>query len=192
MSPRKSSTSKTSQPEAPASLAPNALRRLCDPSQFSFTTTDDLPDLQNAIGQPRAIRALELGSEVSGPGYNTFVLGLPGSGRTTLSRGYLERKAAKQRVPDDWCYVNHFANPHQPKAIRLPAGRAAEFHKDLQELVVRCQRDVTRLFESEEYTQERDRILNELKKSQETEFLRLQEHVEKFNFVIVRTPFGFV
>jgi hypothetical protein len=74
----------------------------------------------------------------------------------------------------------------------LPAGRAVEFHKDLQELVVRCQRDVTRLFESEEYTQERDRILNDLKKQQEAEFLHLQEHVEKFNFAIVRTPFGFL
>src|SRR5574341_812917 len=189
MSPKKSMPSKAAQPESPASLPPSALRRLCDPGGFSFSTTDDLPDLQNVIGQPRAIRALELGSEVSGPGYNTFVLGLPGSGRTTLSRGYLERKAALQPVPDDWCYVNNFENPHQPKAIHLPAGRAVEFHKDLLELIVRCQRDVTRLFESEEYTQERDRIVNELKKNQETEFLRLQEHVEKFSFVIVRTPF---
>jgi lon-related putative ATP-dependent protease len=191
MSPKKS-TSKVTQPETPASLPPSALRRLCDPGGFSFATTDDLPDLQNVIGQPRAIRALELGSEVSGPGYNTFVLGLPGSGRTTLSREYLARKAALQPQPDDWCYVNNFENPHQPKAIHLPAGRAVEFHKDLQELVVRCQRDVTRLFESDEYTQERDRIVNELKKNQEAEFLRLQEHVEKFSFVIVRTPFGFV
>ena len=192
MSPKKSTTTKTAQPETPASLPPSALRRLCDPGGFSFATTDDLPDLQNVIGQPRAIRALELGSEVSGPGYNTFVLGLPGSGRTTLSREYLERKAALQPPPDDWCYVNNFENPHQPKAIHLPAGRAVEFRKDLQELVVRCQRDVTRLFESDEYTQERDRIVNELKKNQEAEFLRLQEHVEKFSFVIVRTPFGFV
>ena len=192
MTPKKSLKSEASHFESPASLPPSALRRLCDLATLSFETTDDLPDLQDVVGQPRAIRALELGSEVSGPGYNTFVLGLPGSGRTTLSREYLERKAAGQPVPDDWCYVNNFEDPHQPKAIRLPAGRAAEFHKDLLELITRFQNDITRLFESEEYTQERDRIVNELKKTQEAEFLRLQDYVDKYSFAIVRTPFGFV
>jgi len=176
----------------PPGLPPSALRRLCDPHSLPFETTDELPDLQEVIGQPRAIRALELGAEVSGPGYNTFVLGLPGSGRTTLSREYLERKAANEAVPDDWCYVNNFENPRRPKALRLPAGRALELRKDIQELVSRCQKDIARVFESEEYTQARDRLINETKRNQEAEFLRLQGYVEKYNFVILRTPFGFV
>ena len=192
MPAKKSSPSKTPQAESPASLPPSALRRLCDPATLTFETTDELPDLHDVIGQPRAIRALELGSEVSGPGYNTFVLGLPGSGRTTLSREYLERKAALQPTPDDWCYVNNFENPRQPKAIRLPAGRVAQFHQDIHTLVARCQADLARLFESEEFTQERDRLVNDLKKSQDAEFLRLQEYTQKHSFVIVRTPFGFV
>lgn len=176
----------------PPGLPPSALRRLCDPDSLPFETTDDLPDLQEVIGQPRAIRALELGAEVSGPGYNTFVLGLPGSGRTTLSREYLERKAASEPVPDDWCYVNNFENPRRPRALRLPAGRAVELRKDIQDLVSRCQKDIARVFESDEYTQARDRLLSETKRNQEAEFMRLQGYVEKYNFVILRTPFGFV
>ncbi len=176
----------------PPGLPPSALRRLCDPSSLPFETTDELPDLQEVIGQPRAIRALELGAEVSGSGYNTFVLGLPGSGRTTLSREYLERKAASEAVPDDWCYVNNFENPRRPKALRLPHGRAVELRKDIQELVSRCQKDIARVFESEEYAQARDHLINETKRNQEAEFMRLQGYVEKYNFVILRTPFGFV
>ena len=176
----------------PAELPAGALSRPCDPASLTFETTDELPDLQDVIGQPRALRALELGSEVSGPGYNIFVLGQPGSGRTTLSQEYLVRKAESEPVPDDWCYVDNFEQLHRPRALRLPAGRGIEFRKEMDGLIERCQQDIPRTFESEEYTRDRDRIVSEVKKQQEAEFLRLQKHVEKFNFVIARTSFGYM
>ena len=179
-------------PANTAELPASALRKSCDPNRLKFSTTDELPDLQNVIGQPRAFRALELGSEVTGPGYNTFVYGLPGSGRTTLSREFLERKAAEQPVPDDWIYVNNFDNPHQPKALALPAGKGACFRRDMDSLVSKCEIEIPRIFESEEFVKERDRLVAELKKEQEAEFIRLQKHAEKFNFTIGRTTFGFV
>jgi predicted ATP-dependent protease len=183
---------KTSMPASPVELPASALRKSCDPASLKFLTTDELPDLQTVIGQPRAFRALELGSEVTGPGYNTFVYGLPGSGRTTLSREFLERKAAEQSVPDDWIYVNNFDNPHQPNAIALPAGRGVCFRRDMDSLIAKCEVEIPRIFESEEFVKERDRLVAELKKEQEAEFIRLQKYVEKYNFAIGRTTFGFV
>lgn len=176
----------------PPELTPDLLRLLCKPDSLGFNTTDDLPDLTDVIGQPRALRALELGSEVSGPGYNTFVIGQSGSGRTTLSLEYLQRIAAGQPTPDDWCYVNNFSNPRQPKALRLPAGKANAFRQDMESFINTCQREIPRRFESEEYTKERDRMVAEYKKKQEAEFIRLQEQVEENNFLIARTPVGFV
>ncbi len=192
MTPRKTRSKKKPPELSPFELLPSTLQRPCEPASLGFKTTDELPDLQDVIGQPRAIRALELGTEVTGPGYNVFVLGFSGSGRTTLSREYLERKAAEEPIPDDWCYVNNFENSHRPKALRLPAGQGVEFRKDVQDLIARCRHEIHRRFESEEYTRERDRLVNELKSKQEKEFIRLQEHVEKYNFVIVRASFGFV
>ena len=191
MSPRKKSLQQLSTDgtnELPISL----LRLICDPSKLGFETTDDLPDLENVIGQPRALNALQLGSEISGPGYNTFVMGQPGSGRTTLSKEYLERKASTMPVPDDWCYVNNFANERLPKAIRLPAGKGAGFRQAISELITRFASDIPRTFESEEFSQERDRLIADLKKTQESEFLRLQQYTEKYNFVIVRTAAGII
>jgi len=173
-------------------LSPNALRRMCDPTGLNFDTTNDLPDLQDVIGQPRALRALELGSEVPGAGFNIFVLGAPGSGRTTLSQEYLKRKAAAEPVPDDWIYVYNFENPYAPRSIRLPAGRGAEFDKEMKDLVGHCEKEIPRAFESEEYVHERDQLVSELKKNQEAEFSKLQGYVEKYNFVLVRTSSGFV
>ena len=168
-----------------------ALRMVCDPDSLGYATTDDLPDLENIIGQPRALRALQLGSEITGPGYNIFVMGQPGSGRTTLSKEYLERMAASMPAPDDWCYVNNFANERKPKVIRLPAGREIIFRQAITELVTRFASDIPRTFESDEFLHERDRLVSDLKHAQESEFLQLQQHVEKFNFTIVRTASGF-
>ena len=173
-------------------LSADRLTKSCDPSSLSFANTNELPDLQNVIGQPRALRALELGSQVSGPGYNIFVFGQPSSGRTTLTQEYLIRKAADEPVPDDWCYVFSFKDAHKPLALRLPAGRGVEFRKAIQEFILFCQNEIPRVFESEEYIQERDRLVNELKKNQEAEFIRLQEYVEKYKFAVIRTPFGIV
>jgi predicted ATP-dependent protease len=175
-----------------AELKANQLSRPCDPSSLGFQTTDELPDLQDVIGQPRALRALELGSELTGPGYNTFVLGSPGSGRTTLTLEYLQRKATHEAVPNDWCYVNNFDNPHSPRAVCMPAGLGIELRKDIQELIAFGERELPRAFESDEFTHAREQLVNNLKKSQEAEFVRLQDHVEKFKFAIVRTPFGLV
>jgi predicted ATP-dependent protease len=174
----------------PAELSPDALHLPCDPTKLGFQTTDELPDLQDVIGQPRALRALELGSEVAGTDYNIFVLGLPGSGRTTLSKEYLLRKAAGEPIPDDWCYVNNFDNPYTPKALRLPPGCGQQFRKDLLELLAYFQRQMPKAFESKEYMEARDRILNEVKKLQEEQFQRLQEYVGKHHFILVRTPAG--
>lgn len=176
----------------PPELTPDHLRLLCQAETLGFNTTDDLPDLTDVIGQPRALRALELGSEVSGPGYNTFVIGQSGSGRTTLSLEYLQRIAVQLDTPDDWCYVNNFSNPRQPKALRFPAGKADEFRQDMENLINTCRREIPKRFESEEYTKERDRMVAEYKKKQEAEFIRLQEQVEKNNFLIARTPVGFL
>ncbi|MFO7623180.1 MAG: AAA family ATPase [Anaerolineales bacterium] len=174
----------------PPELPSSALHAPCDPSGLDFNTTDDLTDLQDVIGQPRALRALELGSEVGGTDYNIFVLGLPSSGRTTLSQEYLQRKAAGEVVPDDWCYVNHFDNPYRPKILRLPPGWGAQFRKDMQELLAYFQRQMHKAFESKEYIEERDRILAQVKEAQEKKFASLQEYVGKHEFILVRTPAG--
>lgn len=169
-----------------------SLRRPCDPASFSFQTTAELPDLENFIGQPRAYRGLELGSEVTGLGYNIYVMGLPASGRTTLSQEYLKQKAAALPTPDDFCYVNNFADPHEPKVLRLPPGRGAELRKDMESLIAQAQQEVQRAFASEEYSKEASRLAEELQKDRAAALSNLQTYAARYNFLLARTPFGFI
>ena len=75
---------------------------------------------------------------------------------------FLEREAAALPVPDDWVYVNNFSLPHQPNVIRFPPGRACEFRRDMEKLIVDLQAAITLAFESEEYETHRREIAQQV------------------------------
>ena len=100
-----------------------ALYQRCDPMQFVFETTADLEDLTGVIGQDRAVEAVRFGIGMSRQGYNLFALGPEGTGKYSVVRRYLERQAAGQPPPSDWCYVSNFVEAYKPRILQLPAGR---------------------------------------------------------------------
>jgi hypothetical protein len=139
-------------------LYPAQLRRTCDPAGFTFRSTAELPIVPDIIGQPRATHAIEFGIDIESPGFNIFVLGPGGTGRTTTIQRFLELKAAAEPAPADWVYVNNFLDPYKPRAIFLPPGLGAQLRADMQSLVAHLQTDMPRAFETEEYEQARSQI----------------------------------
>ncbi len=119
-------------------VKPLAADRLClktDPARLSFDTTASLPEADGPVGQDRAMRALGFGAHIAQAGYNIFVTGPQGSGKRSSIKKALERMAAAMPAPPDWCYVHNFAAPHQPKALRFPAGQGAGFKAAMAEFV---------------------------------------------------------
>ncbi|MGE5503316.1 MAG: Lon-like protease helical domain-containing protein, partial [Actinomycetota bacterium] len=110
-------------------LSPADLYRACDPAGFTFETTADLADHDEPIGQDRAVEAIRFAIGMRHRGFNLFALGPDGTGRRSMLLQYLGQAAAEQPVPDDWCYVNNFAESYKPRAIRLPSGRGQPFKK---------------------------------------------------------------
>lgn len=143
-------------------LKPDQLRRRVDPKTLRFATTAEVEPLTGTIGQPRALDAIEFGIQIETRGYNLFVSGLPGSGRTTTVRDYVDRAAAARRAPDDWVYVHDFASPDRPAAIRLPAGRGGELQQDMAEFMRAARREIPRAFESEEYERRQRELLQDV------------------------------
>ena len=171
-------------------LAPADLYRATDPAALGAESTAALPPLEGVVGQPRAFRALEVGTAVRGEGFNIFVLGLPSSGRTTLVQDYLARKAADLPSPDDLCYVHNFAAPDHPRMLRLPAGQGSRLRSALDTFVTTVRQEMRRAFSADAYRRERDRLASQLQKKQEEALTQLQIKASKLNFAIVQTPFG--
>src|SRR5262245_30297059 len=114
----------TTAAAAPQALQASELRHSVNPSTLGFKTTDELLPVAGLIGQERALKAIQVGSDIKSHDFNMFVLGPPASGKTTAVRAHLGPKAAEGPPPPDWAYVYNFENPNRPKALRLPHGRA--------------------------------------------------------------------
>lgn len=177
-------------PAIPERLTADALRRRCPPEDFRFETTAELPRLEEVLGQPRAVAALEFGASIASYGFNLFALGVPGSGKTTLIREYFQRRAAGQKAPPDLCYVNNFGDARSPSALRLPPGWGARLQRDMAALVNELQGAIPRAFESKEYETQRGKLMSELEERRRAEFMRIEARVTEYGFQLVTSPGG--
>jgi predicted ATP-dependent protease len=171
----------------------------CDLSFLPFTCTSEMTPLEDFIGQERAIRAIEFGLGVNKPGFNIFVTGLTGTGKTSIIKAFL-KKATSERLarqtdshtPEDWCYVYNFADPDRPRAFRIPRGMGKSLKMDMEQLVQTLQREAKRMFESDEFAHQRQAMIEELQKRQQQMMEALMEEAIRNDFALRMTPSGIV
>jgi len=174
----------------PTPLSTSQLRHVCDPDTFKFETTADLPIESDIIGQPRGTRAIEFGIDIDSPGYNIFVLGEEGTGRTTAIGRFLREHAASRPTPQDWVYVNNFAEPHKPRALNLPAGFGNQLRDDMAALVDALKRNLPQAFEQESYLDARNQLQRRFEAGREKLFAEFESKARAANFDLLRTPSG--
>jgi lon-related putative ATP-dependent protease len=167
-----------------------ALYQRCDPTQFTFETTADLEDLTEVIGQERAVEAVRFGIGIRREGFNLFALGPEGTGKYAVVRHYLERQAATQPPPSDWCYVNNFVESHKPDALRLPPGGGPKLRRDMERLVEELRTAIPATFESEHYRTRRQEIEEEFRERQEKALADIQRQAQERGLALMRTPMG--
>ncbi len=166
------------------------LRWRCPESYFKFKTTDDLRNRFKIIGQPRAIHAIQTGLDIDHPGYNIFVTGLTGTGRSTTVKQILKRLDKVREVPDDKLYVNNFKDPDQPRLIRLPAGGGREFKKEMMLLVDHFQDHLPSIFESDDYKKKIEEVTDTFRLKQRSIFQKFEEKMTGAGFAVVQIQMG--
>ena len=63
------------------------LRWRCNPASYNFECADELVPLEEFIGQDRATRSINFGLGMEKSGYNIFVTGLTGTGKSLRHQG---------------------------------------------------------------------------------------------------------
>jgi lon-related putative ATP-dependent protease len=166
--------------------------KMCDANIIGTNTSEELNALETIVGQDRAIRAMQFGLGIKDKGFNIYVSGIPGTGRTTAVRRYLEEVAISKPVPMDWCYVNNFQDPYHPKALSLPAGRADELLKSMENLVKVVFQDVRNVFESEEYATHKEETLTKFQQKKQEILDKVNQLAIEEGFVLQPTPMGVI
>ncbi len=168
------------------------VRWTCRPDDLPFETTADLPPGDSIVGQERAVSALDFGLTVPQPGYNIFVAGPPGTGRTTYTQSRVTQVAASQTVPSDWIYVHNFQQPDQPLAIPMPPGQGSRFRREIEQLVDELKDSIRKLFSSETFEAKRSGVIQSFEQQANTIWRDLEQEARRLGFALQRTPMGIV
>ncbi|MBI2868767.1 MAG: AAA family ATPase [Chloroflexi bacterium] len=172
------------------------LRWQCDPAVFDFDCTRDLAPLREFIGQERAIRAIQFGLNMDHDGYNIYVAGLTGTGKTSIVKTYIERLVEKRRIgdgnfhPDDWLYVHNFTDADRPKALKMPQGKGKVFRDEIGDLLGRLKDGLTSAFSSEEYKADRKKTVEAAQEQQQKLFEEMAQEARRRGLLLEMTAVG--
>jgi predicted ATP-dependent protease len=186
------SVMKTKKYEVPV----DKLRWNCDPKIFDFECTKDLAPLQEFVGQERATRAIEFGINMANTGYNIYVAGLTGTGKTSMVKAYIERVIKDQEARgetsqlEDWCYLYNFKEPDNPRIVSLPRGKGKSFREEMTALLDKIRQRLGQAFSSEEYKGQSQKIGEEVQAEQQKLFEEISGEARRQGFIFQMTPSG--
>ena len=172
-------------------LSPEDLYKRCDESILDFRTTEEVPPLDGIIGQERALDSIEFGLNLPSTGFNIYVLGDSGTGKTSAIRSFISKKAEQENVPPDWCYVYNFRDPAEPIAISLEPGRGIALQKNMAALIASLKVEIPKIFESKEYKKRNDVIVEEFQLRQKNLFASVDRDAGEKGFKLQPAMGGF-
>ena len=172
------------------------LRWQCDPAIFDFNHTKNLAPLREFVGQDRAIRAIEFGLSMNRDGYNIYVAGLTGTGKTSVVKTYIQKLVEKRKAEErerrleDWCYLHNFTDPDRPQILNLPQGKGKPFRDQISNLLQKLKEELTKAFSSEEYTNQKKKTVEESQTKQQKLLEEMTEEAQRQGFQLQMTPVG--
>jgi len=166
------------------------LKNLCNPNIFDFETTADLDSTDLVYGQERGINALQFGLNIKAKGYNMYIEGPSGVGKTMYSKQYVSEIASKQKTPDDWCYIYNFENPNEPIAVSLPAGEGKVFVQTMDTFVEDIKKYLKRTFNNDDFEKEKALIKQKYEEKRDRIVDNLNKETLKNDFQVKAAPNG--
>ena len=171
-------------------LSYKELKNICNPNMFDFETTAELDKSGLVYGQERGIASLQFGLNISTKGYNLYIEGPAGVGKTMYTKQYVSEIAAKQKTPNDWCYVYNFDNPNEPIAISLPTGEGKVFVQNMEDLVLDVKKYLKKTFNNEDFEKEKALIKKKYDEQRELLLENLNRETLKNDFQVKAAPNG--
>ncbi len=175
----------------PRELRPSELGNRCSPEIFAREADTVYSDSDGIIGQERAVRSVKFGLEVSSPGYNIFMSGAPGTGKSTFARAAMQQKAENLKTPRDWCYLYNFSEPNAPWALSLPAGRGSVFKADMEEFVEDARTAIVNEFEGGDFEKRRTGIIEQFQRKTTEALQEIEDRVREQGFALQKGTGGF-
>ncbi|PAB58768.1 Lon protease family protein [Anaeromicrobium sediminis] len=168
------------------------LRKKCNIDNMKFNTTADIEVSSDIIGQKRAVEALEFGLEMDKKGYNVFVAGEIGTGRSTYTEAIVKERSKEVGPPFDWLYARNFKKPDEPMALYVKNGMGKMLKENVDKIVERLKKQIPEIFMSKEYENQRNILIEEYQNYTKDAIDKLNEIAKDYGFVFQKTERGLI
>ncbi len=172
-------------------LKASDLRHQVDAEVFKFRNTSTVQALDEVIGQTRAVQAIEFGLNMDSPGYNIFVTGIEGTGKSTIVQDIVGNHAKAMETGCDWCMVNNFIDEFCPKTISVPTGHALKLKKQMAKFIEELQNELPKAFNSDSYQEKQSKLQNGYADQQRALFKKLDKYAADRQISIQKTQTGY-
>lgn len=164
-----------------------------EPEKLSFKTTAELsPIKEEIIGQKRAAKSIDFALKVNKLGYNIFMVGDSGTGKSTYAENMAHQQAEKLACPTDILYVFNFSEADQPEVMEVEAGIGNKLKADLDKIITELRQDIPAAFTGEEYEQQQQKLLEEYQPKSSKIMQNFEQSVKKRGFMLQNTAQGLV
>lgn len=166
------------------------LKKVCDyENELDFHGSSlEAPQFEGVIGQDRAVSAMEFGLRMNAAGYNIFVVGPHGTGKSTYTQTIVAKIAQNGKIPQDWCYINNFSDEDRPYVVSFPAGLGKVFKKDMDNLIVELRSSISKAFDESDYEERRDKIISDLQSKLDEMYRNIRNEASKSGFSMRQVP----
>ncbi len=175
-----------------AALSPDQLKRDVLPSDFNPKIAHSNEKLTSIVGQERAETVMKFGLRVNQKGYNIYVAGNSGVGKTTFTNTLINEFAKEDAKLFDWCYVYNFDDSYRPKMLQLPVGMGKHLQSEMEQLLIDLHEDLPKAFNEESYQKERSQIIKQIQQRSNHIVNTIDAIAKEDNFVIRMSGRGFV
>ncbi|MEM7402570.1 MAG: AAA family ATPase [Myxococcota bacterium] len=140
-----------------------------------------------AMRQNQPLSALELGLGIKQRGYNIFVVGVSGTGRTSVVNNVLSQQARKEPTPDDIVLLYNFSDRDRPLSLSIPAGSGPLLKKTYDALVEKMLTSLEKAFDSDLYDLQQQRIQEQCRHQTQEALEEVEQEAHDYGFVLVQS-----
>ena len=162
----------------------------CKNTNFNFKTTKEVKTGFDIYSQDRALRAIEMGLGIRRPGYNIYVAGVEGTGKTSVIKQFLETWSKNQGAPDDWLYLFNFQDHSRPTSVRIKRGEGKKFKKKMENLVKTLSHEIPSALQSEDYETALNSFFSTANEKKSKLYAKLERKAKSMDFALKSTKIG--
>ena len=171
-------------------LKATSLKNSFNIDSLKFNTTEEVEPFNGIIGQERALEAIKSAMQIPQKGFNLYISGTLGIGKTAYALSVVNTLSEKMPVPKDYCYINNFENPLEPIAVALEPGEGMEFKQDMNRFINSITTRINKELTGDMYEKEKKTIIDRYKRAKENIMREFDKSTYEKGFKVRNTENG--